>query len=191
MKVLTILGSPRKNATSTAIAKRFNEEATSLGAEVTVFDLNAMAFKGCQGCYGCKTGKKTCVLKDDLTQVFNKMADADVMVFTSPIYHGDITAQLKGYFDRTFWTLKAEFLETGIPASRLPAGKKSLMIITQGAPTEQHAEIPKRYNSYLELSGFSDCRTIREVDRLDFRETAPYPESLELATKAARDFMSA
>lgn len=189
MKVLTILGSPRKNATSTAIAKRFIEEAASLGADVTTYDLNTMDYKGCQGCYGCKTGKEMCVLKDDLTPLFEEMPEADIMVFASPIFYGDITAQLKGFFDRSFWTVKPEYLETGIPSSRLPNGKKSLLIITQGATEEKHAEIPDRYNYYLKMYGFDDARVIRETDRLDFRETEPYPESLEMATNAARDFM--
>lgn len=190
MKVLTILGSPRTNATSTAIAQRFNEEIAGLGAEVNTYMLNEMEFKGCQACYGCKTGKEHCVLKDDLTQVFEEMTAADVVVLTSPIYHGDITAQLKGYFDRSFATVKPEFLETGIPASRLPAGKKSLLIFTQAAEATQHEEVPERYDMYLQSAGFDDRRIIRECDRRNFRETAPSPESMEMATQAARDFMA-
>lgn len=191
MKVLTIIGSPRRDSTSTAIAEKFNEEIAAMGGEVTTYTLNALDYKGCQGCYACKTSKDACVLKDDLKPVLEDMTDADVLVVTSPIYFGDITSQLKGMFDRFFSTVYADpDAEIGY-SSRLPAGKKSLLIITQGAPDERHAEIPERYNSYFQMSGFSECRTIREVDRVDFQETAPYPESLKAAAQAARDFMSA
>lgn len=190
MKVLTILGSPRKDSASTTIAKHFNEEAASLGAEVTTFELNKMDYKGCQGCYACKTGKETCVLKDDLTQVLEKLAEADICVMTSPIYFGDVTAQLKTMFDRIFSTLHPEYSEDTGFKSRLPAGKKSLLIFTQGATKEHHAEIPQRYDYYMEVSGFNDRRVIRECDRVDFQETTPYPESLLDAANAARDFIN-
>ena len=85
MKVLTILGSPRKNAASTAIANHFNEEATANGAEVTTYTLNDMDYKGCQGCNACKTGKESCVLNDDLTPLFESLKEADVVVVATPI----------------------------------------------------------------------------------------------------------
>ena len=191
MKVLTILGSPRKNAASTIIAEYFNKEAAANGADVTTFHLNDLDYKGCQGCYACKTGLDSCALRDDLTSVFDALNDADAVVITSPIYFGDVTAQLKGFFDRFYATVDPEYLTTGIPKSRLASGKKSLLVFTQGAEKTLHEEIPERYDSYLAMSGFKERRIIRDCNRVDFTDKAPNEASLAMAKDAARDFTTA
>ena len=191
MKVLTILGSPRKDATSTTIAHHFNKEATANGAEVTTYTLNDMDYKGCQGCYSCKTGKESCILNDDLTPLFEALDATDVVVIATPIYFGDITAQLKGFFDRFYSTVSPEYFETGIPTSRLPQGKKSLIIATQGAEEKEHADIAARYDSYFALSGFTDRKIIRDCNRQDFTDKAPAAASISMAESIAREFATA
>jgi len=191
MKVLTIMGSPRKSAASTVIAEQFNRTAEANGAEVTTYHLNDMDYKACQGCYACKTGHETCALSDDLTQVFEDLHEADAVVFATPIYFGDVTGQFKSFFDRIYSTVKPDYLTTGIPSSRLPAGKKSLFIFTQGADEETHTEIHERYNNYLAISGFTDIRTIRDCKRQDYTDKNPAAESITLAEAAAMDFVNA
>lgn len=188
MNVLTLLGSPRKDAASSAIAQRFNEEAAKNGAQVTTYRLNDLDFKGCQGCYACKKGLDKCVINDDLTPVLEALSVADAVVFATPIYFGDITAQLKGFFDRLYSTFDPDYSEETGFTSRLPAGKKALFIYTQGAAEDIHAEIPERYNTYLETSGFTDCRVIRDCSREGFGDGPPASESMDTATTAATDF---
>ena len=54
----------------------------------------------CRACYACKnTG--VCAIKDDMAEVLQKMIDADVLVFASPVYFYSIDAQLKALIDRT------------------------------------------------------------------------------------------
>ncbi|MGD9505996.1 MAG: flavodoxin family protein [Syntrophobacteraceae bacterium] len=55
MKIICLLGSPRKNGNSAAIAERFCETAKKSGAEVQTFALNELNFRGCQACMACKT----------------------------------------------------------------------------------------------------------------------------------------
>lgn len=188
MNILTILGSPRKSAASTAIAKAFNDTAESNGAAVTTYYLNGLDYKGCQGCYACKNGKESCVLTDGLTPIFTDMESADVVVFATPIYYGDITAQLKGLFDRFYATIDPSYRETGVFTSRLPGGKKSLFIYTQGADEKTHAEIPERYDYYLGASGFDERRIIRDCNRTDETDCRPSEASLQEARDAAKAF---
>jgi multimeric flavodoxin WrbA len=50
MKTITcILGSPRKNSNSAKIAELFCNKAKKLGAEVKIYNLNKLNYKGCQG----------------------------------------------------------------------------------------------------------------------------------------------
>jgi multimeric flavodoxin WrbA len=71
MNIVGLMGSPRKNACSSAIANRFMESATKAGASIQSFVLNELTYKGCQGCYACKKSIDHCILNDDLTKVLD------------------------------------------------------------------------------------------------------------------------
>ena len=61
----------------------------------------------CQGCGGCeKTGQ--CVIKDDMTQLYEAFEQLDSLVLASPIYFGGVTAQTKAMIDRcqALWARK-------------------------------------------------------------------------------------
>jgi multimeric flavodoxin WrbA len=55
MKIISLLGSPRSKGNSSTIASHFLKTAAGLGAETRSFELNRLSFRGCQGCYVCKT----------------------------------------------------------------------------------------------------------------------------------------
>jgi len=62
---------------------------------------------GCTGCDSCaETGR--CVLKDDMQIVYNALDDTRLVVFGSPIYFYNVTAQAKAVVDRSqaFWAAK-------------------------------------------------------------------------------------
>lgn len=59
--------------------------------------------------------------------VYSKMHDADGVVVGSPIYMADISAQTKLMIDRMYAFFDANF------RSRLPAGKRVVLIVTQQA----------------------------------------------------------
>jgi multimeric flavodoxin WrbA len=143
-----LLGSPRREGNSATIAKRFIETATSLGAEVKTYELNRMNYRGCQGCATCKTKLDRCVLKDDLTGVLEAIKETDVILLSAPIYFQEVPGQVKCFIDRTYSFLAADYRRTGAP-SRVPAGKKVILITTQGAPEAALAEIPDRYSTIL------------------------------------------
>jgi multimeric flavodoxin WrbA len=160
MKLVTLLGSPRSTGNSSTIAKHLAEAAVKLGAQSTIFELNRLSYRGCQGCYACKKSLDCCGLKDDLTEVLAAVHEADALVLATPVYYGDITAQLKGFVDRTFSYLKPDYLTNPEP-SRLGA-KKLIFVLTQGHPDEAlFADIFPRYETFLKWMGFTDIRLIR------------------------------
>lgn len=157
MKILCLLGSPRPKGNSAAIADRFCSTAESLGADVKTYTLNKLQFRGCQACYACKKKLDHCILDDDLTQVLEEVKEADVLVLATPIYFGEITAQLKGFIDRTFSYLPADYLTDMDARSRIPEGKKLVFIITQGDPDkESYADVFPRYEYFFEWYGFDE-----------------------------------
>jgi len=163
MKILCLLGSPRQNSNSTAIASRFTETAAGLGAKVQTAVLNQLNYRGCQGCMSCKTTSDKCVLQDDLSAILESLKQSDVIVMAMPVYCSDVPGQVKCFLDRTFSYMPPGYMQ-GSP-SRVPAGKKLVFIMTQGAPVEDmFADIPQRYVGFLKRSmALGDTYLIRGV----------------------------
>ncbi|AJE04310.1 flavodoxin family protein [Geobacter pickeringii] len=160
MKIVSLLGSPRTKGNSATIANRFTETAAKLGAQIRTFELNRLSYRGCQGCYACKKGLDHCVLKDDLAEVLAAVQGADVVLLASPVYYGDVTAQLKGFIDRCYSYLKPDYLTNPEPSRLEP--KKLVFVLTQGNPDEGlFADIFPRYDGFLRWMGFTDTSMIR------------------------------
>ena len=160
MKIVTLLGSPRSTGNSSTIAKHLAEAAVKLGAQTSIYELNRLSYRGCQGCYACKKSLDCCGQKDDLTEVLAAVQEADALVLATPVYYGDITAQLKGFVDRTFSYLKPDYLTNPEPSRLGP--KKLVFVLTQGHPDEAlFADIFPRYQTFLKWMGFTDIRLIR------------------------------
>ncbi len=161
MNIVCLLGSPRPAGNSAAIANRVTETAAGLGATVRTFELNRLTYRGCQGCYACKTRLDHCILQDDLTEVLDAVRDADVLVLATPVYYGEVTGQLKCFIDRTFSYLVPDFITSCTP-SRLTRGKRLVFVVTQGLPEESlFADIFPRYERFFKWLGFSKTRLIR------------------------------
>ena len=133
MKITCILGSPRKNGNSAAIAGRFTSVAESLGAASETFFLNELTFRGCQACMACKGKLDTCGVKDDLIPVFESMRTADIIVAATPVYSGYASGQFKCFMDRCYSFLAPDYITNPQP-SRMPPGKKAVVITSQGNP---------------------------------------------------------
>jgi multimeric flavodoxin WrbA len=161
MNIVCLLGSPRPAGNSATIAKQFTETAAELGATIRTFELNRLTYRGCQGCYACKTQLDRCILRDDLTEVLDAAQDADVLVLATPIYYGEVTGQLKCFIDRTFSYLVPDFITSSNP-SRLTRGKRLVFVATQGQPDESlFADIFPRYERFFKWLGFTKTRLIR------------------------------
>ncbi|HLO26466.1 MAG TPA: flavodoxin family protein [Geobacteraceae bacterium] len=161
MKIVCLLGSPRSGGNSSAIAHRFLDTAASLGAATRTFELNRLNYRGCQGCYACKTRLDRCILDDDLAEVLRSVQEADVLVLATPVYYGDVTGQLKCFIDRTFSYLVPNYVANPQP-SRLTPGKKLVFVLSQGNPDEKlFADIFPRYANFFKWLGFTESRLVR------------------------------
>jgi multimeric flavodoxin WrbA len=184
MKIVAVLGSPRPQGNSTTLARAFLEAARERGAETQEFPLNQMNFKGCQACMTCKTKSETCCLDDDLAQVLQALREADVLVLASPVYFGDLSSQLKAFFDRTYSCINPDF------SCRLPAGKKAVMILTQANPDPaQFDDIFPRYERWLKLYGCDPIRLLRAVGVREAGEVAQQAVLMAQAAALARELV--
>ncbi len=161
MKIVCVLGSPRPRGNSTTIARLFCETAEKNGAQVRVFTLSKLEYRGCQACMTCKTKLDRCALKDDMAEVLEAVREADILVLATPVYYGDISSQMKGFIDRTYSYLSSDFHDNP-NRSRLKPGKRLVFIQTQGNPDEKSfADIFPRYDYFFKWHGFTDNILIR------------------------------
>ncbi|MBU3202362.1 flavodoxin family protein [Clostridium estertheticum] len=108
MKIYAINGSPRKNKnTATILQKALDGVSESLKGkeiETEIINLYDLSYTGCKSCFACKRiGSKSygkCAVKDDLYEVFEKLSQADGIIFGSPIYFSSITGQLHSFLER-------------------------------------------------------------------------------------------
>ena len=101
-KIVVITGSPRKNGNSFAMTDSFIKAAESKGYEVTRFDAAMMNIGGCHACETCYKTGKACSFDDDFNTIAPAILDADVIVFTMPVYWYSIPSQIKGVIDRIY-----------------------------------------------------------------------------------------
>jgi multimeric flavodoxin WrbA len=104
MKVIAINGSPRKKWNTATLLEKALEGAASEGAETEIIHLYDLNFKGCTSCFACKIkGGKSygkCAVKDELTPLLEKLADADAAILGSPIYLGNSTGEMRSFMER-------------------------------------------------------------------------------------------
>ena len=98
-KVLIISTSLRGNSNSEILAKECEKGAKEAGHNVELVSLKGKDIKFCIGCLVCQS-KGSCVLKDDVAEIMEKVKEAEVIVFATPIYYYEMSGQMKTLLDR-------------------------------------------------------------------------------------------
>ncbi len=184
-KIVAVLGSPRPQGNSATLARQFLDTARALGAETREYLLNQMEFQGCQGCRTCKSTAEACILEDDASEVLEAIKAANILVLASPVYFGDISGQLKTFFDRTYSYANPDF------SSRVPGGKTAVMVLVQAQPDEaQFSDIFPRYQRWLKLFGFDPIYLLRATGVRDPGDIDQDLAVLEQAAALAREVVA-
>ena len=87
MKIMAFIGSPRKGSNVDTLIDKVIEGAKSKTdvqiEKIYLYDNNIENCNGCMLCTALK-GSKPCPIDDGLTEVVNKMPDADAFIFGTP-----------------------------------------------------------------------------------------------------------
>ncbi|MFC1870531.1 flavodoxin family protein [Chloroflexota bacterium] len=101
MKILGIVCSPRKGGNTEILVNEALASAEALGAKVELVSVIGKNIAPCDGCESCaKTGR--CRIDDDMQDIYNKLLQSDGIIFGSPVYYWNVSAQAKTIIDRTF-----------------------------------------------------------------------------------------
>ena len=100
MNILILSGSPRKGGNTDFLVEAFVKGA-SQKHHVEVVSVHDYKVNPCMGCNACfRNEQHTCVQKDDMTVIYEKMSQTDILVIASPVYFYGLSAQLKAVIDR-------------------------------------------------------------------------------------------
>ena len=100
MKVIGIVGSPRKNGNTELLTKHTLRAISEEGLDTELIRLAGLEIKSCNACMACKE-QEICSIKDDLFPIYLRMKEADGIILASPVYYGSATSLIKGLMERT------------------------------------------------------------------------------------------
>ena len=102
MKVVGIVGSPRKNGNTEIITEHTLNTIAEEGIETELITLADLNIQPCNVCGACDN-EETCPIDDDVLPIYHKMKAADGIILASPVYFGSATALIKALMERTGW----------------------------------------------------------------------------------------
>ena len=106
--ILGISGSPRKGANLDYlldVALKEAEQAEDIRTEI--IHLRDYKIESCNSCFACcRDGAvgsdRACLsFKDDMDLIYPKLAECSGLILGSPVFFGNVTAQMKTFMDRT------------------------------------------------------------------------------------------
>ncbi len=180
IKILAINTSPRKGRNTQQLAEAVLEGCRSLNAQapeaggaetgglqittemIQAGDAPADGFQLCRGCWSC-VKKGSCILKDDfVTEIYEKIRWADGVIFASPVFFCNVSAQCKIIMDRSLGLIP------------LGAGKASAAAITCGSVGVNSAL--HTIQGFCSMQGFLDAGWVatygKTEDKIRGREVA-------------------
>ena len=110
MKILGISGSLRKDGNTEILLRETLRAAEQMDCTTWMFSLSEKTVAPCRACGGCfKSG--ACLIEDDMRELASLMSRADAIIWATPVYFGDVSAQLKAVMDRTFAEIQKRSLK--------------------------------------------------------------------------------
>lgn len=144
MKITMVLGSPREESISTAMAMKFAQAAEENGHEIVTYNINELDMKGCQACGCCRKHDTDCILQDDLEAYFKDLRESGALVVTSPNYYSQITGPMITFMNRHYCLMDKD------KNPRLEDTKKVFGFFAQGAPEGFERYMPN-YQWYMSM----------------------------------------
>ena len=143
MNTLAILGSPRKGKATDRLVDKAIEGVEAKNPDCNVEKINLVDYdiQYCKNCLSCRDADtdepySTCVIKDDMGQIYEKLLETDALILGTPGHSGYPTALMMIFLERITWTFaeptKNYFTVRGCPAPRANKKRKAIIIVTSG-----------------------------------------------------------
>jgi len=155
----------------------------------------------CIACYACMNNKGECVLKDNFQELRDKWIDADVVIYSVPVYTLGIPGMLKNFFDRLANSLAFKYWKS----DKMPVAQKYLKVIgavAQGMHIFSGQELAiiniithalamgcipvtgDMWDSYIGVGGWTKLRLSRKAIRENYEQGEPVTQVTIRAAKS-------
>ncbi len=166
MKVLGIMGSPRKKGNTYRVTRKFEEQMKQHGdVEFEYIFLKDLDLKSCHGCGVCfDKGEDLCPLKDDRSIIEEKIKNADGVIFTSPNYVFNVSGLMKNFIDRFAYVChRPRFFKNAIVLTTSGVGGSRFMLMN--------------FSTALKIWGFNIVKSFGVVTNGDPNSDLSTPET--------------
>lgn len=147
-KIIAVNAGPRTGWNTDLLIRQAAKGAEAAGAEVEYIDLFKLEkYTGCISCFACKLPKSygKCACRDGLTEVLDKIRNADGLIIGSPNYLGNLTASFRALYERLVFQSLTYNVETPCCSERrIPV----LLIMTSNCGEEAYDAVG--YTAMLE-----------------------------------------
>ena len=174
MKIVAINGGPRKKCNTAQLLDSFIKGVNDDNPEVKVitYNLYDYLYTGCKRCFACQlTANRAdlgCRIKDNISDILSETFHADGIVFGSPIYYLNVTAQLRAFWERLMYP--------GRSSKVIPTA----LIYTMNMNEEQEAHFAKApmdiINMYIKDCFGTEPETLHAYDTLQYNENTALNE---------------
>jgi multimeric flavodoxin WrbA len=139
MRVMTILGSPRRQGNTAKILGWVEEQIQAAGHQIDAANMLDYSVRGCGECMACKKGTvELCSIDDDANTLFRRMVAADLVLIAAPVFCWGFPAQIKGLIDRMFCMMDFDGARPGAPRLH---NKPMALLLTGGGEETDNADI--------------------------------------------------
>lgn len=175
MKVMAFNGSPRKKWNTATLLQNVIDGAASQGAATSLIHLYDLDYKGCISCFACKTrgGKSygTCAVRDDLTDIYAEIREADAIVLGSPIYFGDVCGEIRSFLERLLFPY---LVYSSPPRTLFPRKIRTAWIYSMNLPEEMTRQMGYdrlfNQNERVMRMVFGHSESLMSYDTLQFED---------------------
>jgi putative NADPH-quinone reductase len=97
--VIAILGSPLPEGNTAKLLEQALKGAAAAGCSTETIVVNNLDYQPCMEMMFCKE-HETCIMDDDMQQLYGKIRDADSIIVATPVMTMGIPGKLKSFMDR-------------------------------------------------------------------------------------------
>ncbi len=170
MEILLLTGSPRKDGNSSALAAAFTNGAKSVGHQVVTVDTAQLNIGACRACGYCRDHDGICLQHDDMEQIYGHWQSAEMIVFATPLYYFNFSAQIKTVIDR--------FYARGGSLKKRTSINRAALLVCCGAATPVSAALVSTYNAILKYLEWQNCGIVIADNVHDIGEIENHPALL-------------
>lgn len=158
MKVLAFLGSPRKNGYTASLMNEYLRGLKEKNKNISIKEvfLQKQKIEPCKACNWCKkNGNDKCKIDDDMQKFYKQVKKADIIIFATPIYWFNMSAQMKLFIDRLY----------ALNFKKFPSDKKIVLLTTFGDTNEKTSGAVNAVNTFNYIAKFLKMDFIQSFGR--------------------------